>query len=93
MKLSILVDDASVYKNKVSFVGVDLSAVPTNVHALQFDDDTNTGHIEFKDGANQDITELPDWAVTASANYDTSVAAYEAEQAAKWAAYLATRGQ
>jgi len=92
MKLTIIPDDKSVYKDKVSFEGVDLSAVPLNIHALQFDDATNTGHIEFKDGPNQDITELPDWAITASANYETSVAAYEAEQAAKMAAYLATRG-
>jgi hypothetical protein len=81
MKLTIIVDDQAVYKNKVSFSPVDLSVVPTNIHALQFDDATNTGHIELKDGPNQDITELPDWAVTASNNYDASVATYEAEQA------------
>ena len=92
MKLTIIPDDASVYKDKASWQGVDLSTVPTNVHALQFDDATNTGHIEFKDGPNQDITELPDWAVTAATNYDTVIAAYNADQAVKWAAYLATRG-
>lgn len=93
MKLTIIVDDQAVYKDKVSFNPVDVSAAPSNVHALQFDDATNTGHIEFKDAPNQEITELPNWAVTASNNYDTAVAAYEADQAAKRAAYLASKGQ
>lgn len=93
MKLTIIVDDNAVYKDRVAFLPVDLSATPSNVHALQFDDATNTGHIEFKDAPNQEITELPDWAVTASNNYDTAVAAYEADQAANPAAYLASKGQ
>jgi hypothetical protein len=78
MKLTIIVDDNAVYKNTVSFSPVDLSATPSNVHALQFDGATNTGHIEFKDGPNQDITQLPDWAVTASSNYDTAFADHQA---------------
>jgi hypothetical protein len=92
MKLALIVDDRTVYKDKVSFMPVDLSAAPSNVHALQFDTATNTGHIELKDGSNEVITSLPDWAVTASVNYDTAVAAYAADQAAKMAAYLATKG-
>jgi hypothetical protein len=92
MKLTIIPDDKAVYKDKISFEGVDLSAVPSDVHALQFDDATNTGHIEFKDGPNQDITKLPEWAVTAATNYETSIATYNADQAVKWAAYLASRG-
>jgi hypothetical protein len=86
-------DDNAVYKDKVSFAPIDLSSVPSNVHALQFDDVTNVGHIEYKDSPNEEITALPDWAVTASQNYESAVAAYEAEQAAKRAAYLASRGQ
>lgn len=70
MKLTIIVDDQAVYKNKVSFEPVDLSAIPSNVHALQFDTETNTGHIEFKNSSNEAITVLPDWAVTASEKYD-----------------------
>jgi hypothetical protein len=91
MKLTIIVDDQAVYKNKVSFSPVDLSATPSNVHALQFDTETGTGHIEFKDAPNQEITSLPDWSVTASNNYDTAVAAYETEQADKFNAYLASK--
>ena len=93
MKLTIIVDDQAVYKDKVSFNPVDLSSVPSNVHALQFDTVTNTGHIELKDGQNQTITSLPDWAITASNNYDTDLAAHEAEQAAKLVVYLASKGQ
>lgn len=93
MKLTIIVDDEAVYKDKVSFNPVDVSSTPSNVHALQFDDATNTGHIEYKDAPNEEITALPDWAVTVSSNYDSAVAAYEAEQAAKLAAYRASRGQ
>ena len=93
MKLTIIVDDNAVYKNTVSFSPVDLSTAPSNVHALQFDTTTNTGHIEFKDAPNQIITTLPDWAVTASTNYDIALATYEAEQATKQAAYQASRSQ
>ena len=90
MKLTIIVDDNAVYKNKVAFLPVDLSATPSSVHALQFDTTTGTGHIEFKDAPNQVITTLPDWAVTASTNYDTAVAAHNAAEAAKAAALLVT---
>jgi hypothetical protein len=93
MKLTIIVDDQAVYKDKLSFDPVDLSGAPSNVHALQFDTVTNTGHIELKDGQNQTITSLPNWAITASNNYDTDLAAYEAEQAAKLVVYLASKGQ
>lgn len=93
MKLTIIVGDTAVYKDSVSFSPIDLSTVPVNVHALQFDTTTNTGHIELRDGSNEAITSLPDWAITASNNYDTALAAYEAEQATKRAAYQASRSQ
>ena len=87
MKLTIIADDNAVYKDRVAFSPVNISAVPSNVHALQFDTTTNTGHIELKDGSNEVITTLPDWAVTASTNYDTAVAAHNAAEVAKAAAY------
>ena len=92
MKLTIIVDDNAVYKNTVSFSPVDLSTAPSNVHALQFDTETNTGHIEFKDAPNQAITTLPDWAVTASSNYDTALAAYQAYRAANPVVYQVSGG-
>jgi len=92
MKLTIIVDDNAVYKNTVSFSPVDLSTVPSNVHALQFDTTTNTGHIEFKDALNQVITTLPDWAITASNNYDTALAAYQAYRATNPVVYQVSGG-
>jgi hypothetical protein len=93
MKLTIIIDDNAVYKDKASFAPVDLSCIPSNVHALQFDNVTNIGHIEFKDSPNEEITELPDWAVIASSNYDTAVTAYQADQAEKLAIYIASKNQ
>ena len=92
MKLTIIVDDNAVYKNTVSFSPVDLSTAPSSVHALQFDTTTNTGHIEFKDAPNQVITTLPDWAVTASNNYETALAAYQAYRAANPVVYQVSGG-
>ena len=92
MKLTIIMDDKTVYKDKVSFSPIDLSTTPSNVHALQFDTVSSTGHIEFTDGTNQEISSLPDWAVAAVNNYDSVVDAYNADQAAKQAAYLAAKG-
>jgi hypothetical protein len=68
MKLSIIPVDRAVYKDGISFSGLDLSSVPTNVHALQFNDATNQGAIEFVAVSNgnrpdnQIITALPTWA-------------------------------
>ena len=91
MKLTIISDDFSVYKDKVSFSPVDLSFIPSNVHALQFDNVTNIGHIEFKDFPNEEITELPNWAIIASNNYDAAVTAYQVDQAEKMATYKTSR--
>ena len=73
MKLTIIPIDGAVYVDGISFFGLDLSDAPANVHALQWDN--NAGWIEFKldnghHPANQDITELPDWANTAKAKWD-----------------------
>lgn len=92
MKLTIIYDDKTVYKDGKSFVGINMSTVPSNVHALQFDDVTHTGHIEYKDGPNENIDVLPAWAVTALNNFNNAVSAYEAEQQAKFAAYKEAKG-
>jgi hypothetical protein len=90
MKLTIIVTDKTVYKDREP-CKVEVLSAPDGIHALQFDTETNTGHIEFTDSRNQEITELPNWAVVASNSYDTTVAAYESGQAAKAAAYQASR--
>jgi hypothetical protein len=76
MKLTIIRADGAVYKDGVSYSGLDLSAAPTDVHALQFNDVSNAGWIEFvqddfgNKANNQTITSLPDWAITAMAKWD-----------------------
>jgi hypothetical protein len=61
MKLTIIVPDASVYVDEISYSELDLNTIPKNVHALQWND--SVGHIEFNDGTlNESITELPTWA-------------------------------
>ena len=71
MNLTILVGDKTVYKDPASFTDrvsysvedwanspIGSDGPPANVHALQWDE--TSGHIEFTDGApNEIITKLP----------------------------------
>jgi hypothetical protein len=83
MKLTIIREDGAVYKDGVSYFGLDFSSVPNNVHALQFNDISNAGWIEFSQDdfgaklANQTITALPIWATTAFAKWDEAKTAEE----------------
>jgi hypothetical protein len=71
MKLTIVKEDGAVYIDGISFLNLDLSTVPQNVHALQFNDTVNKGWIEFIDDDfgikpnNEYIEELPVWATEA----------------------------
>jgi hypothetical protein len=78
MKLTIIKDDGAVYKDNVSYANLSLSAIPNDVHALQWND--SVGHIEFVGNvkANEAITELPSWANDALTAWQT---AYDEEQA------------
>ena len=78
MKLTIIKNDGAVYKDNVSYSNLSLSTIPSDVHALQWNDDK--GHIEFVDNikANEAITELPSWANDALTAWQT---VYDAEQA------------
>lgn len=82
MKLTVIVPDGAVYKDNVSFSGLDLSSAPSNVHALQWEN--NSGWVEFKPeeefrkAPNENITELPDWANTALVKWDEAKTEYEA---------------
>ena len=68
MKLTIIPSDGAVYENGVCYSDLTWEGTPANVHALQFDSDLIYGWIEFNDGEpNQDIFELPQWAVNAEA--------------------------
>jgi len=78
MKLSIIKNDGAVYKDGKSYSILSLTTIPSDIHALQWNE--STGHIEFVNNvkANEAITELPSWANDALTAWQT---AYEAEQA------------
>jgi hypothetical protein len=80
MKLTIITADNAVYKDDVSYSGLDLSScgIPANVWALQWQD--TSGWIEDKSSLvdNTPITELPAWATACVAKWDEAKAAEEA---------------
>jgi len=86
MKLTIIPIDGAVYKDGYSYSGLNLSFVPSSVHALQWKD--TKGWIEFVDNddgtkpQNESITELPNWANTCVTKWDEAKAAEEAAIAA-----------
>lgn len=94
MKLVIIPIDGAVYVDGYSYSGLDLSIAPSDVHALQWNN--NKGWIEFVDNddgtkpQNQLITELPDWANACKVKWDE---AKVAEDAAMLAIQQATQNQ
>jgi hypothetical protein len=78
MKLSIIREDNAVYVDGLSFSNLDLSFIPSNVHALQWKNDL--GWIEFVEDENfikpqnETIRELPDWANIAVDRWNTEKA-------------------
>ena len=83
MKLTIIREDGAVYKDGISYSGLDLSSVPSNVHALQWYE--TEGEIEFSGRPkpqNETITELPSWANICITKWDEDKAAEEAAVAA-----------
>ena len=93
MKLTIITADNAVYKDGVSYLGLDLSScgIPDNVWALQWQD--TSGWVEDKSDLvdNLAITELPSWAAACVAKWDEAKAAEEAaQQAAEEAAQQTT---
>jgi hypothetical protein len=96
MRLTIIPTDGAVYIDGATYSGLDLSFIPTDVHALQWYD--TYGELEFKrsfvDGqlvhpANQMLTELPVWANTCvDAWNDAKLALEEAQRIAAEAARL-----
>jgi hypothetical protein len=64
MKLTIIPSDGSVGRDNKFYFDLDLSScnIPSDVHALQWQGDT--GWIEYDSDlvANQNITQLPEWA-------------------------------
>lgn len=62
-RLSIIPSDTAVYVDGIGYTGFDLSAVPSDVHALQWDG--LGGWIERRGQPDELINVLPDWAVQA----------------------------
>lgn len=91
MKVSIIKEDGTVVKDGVAYTELDLSALPDNFHALQWD--TSSGDLETKDvnniPSNTAISDLSpyQWCV------DAWQAAYDAEQAAIAAAEAAAEAE
>jgi len=61
MRLTIIPVDGNVIKDEIGYINLDLSSctIPSNVRALQWQE--TSGWLEFWDGPNQDIAELPSW--------------------------------
>jgi hypothetical protein len=78
MKLTIIKDDGAVYKDNKVYYKLPLTTVPSDVHALQWND--SVGHIEFANNLkpNEQITELTSWANDALTAWQV---AYDGEQA------------
>lgn len=91
MKLTVITADNAVYKDGVSYSGLDLTScgIPENVWALQWQD--TSGWVEDKSALvdNQTITELPTWAQACLTKWDEAKAA---EEAAILAAQQNTQG-
>ena len=79
MKLTIIPSDGAIYKDGVVYSGLDLSNVPSNVHALQWYE--TEGEIEFRGKPkpqNEIIFELPVWANDCLNKWNEAKAAEEA---------------
>lgn len=81
MKLTIIPSDGSVYLDNWSFNGLDLSFIPSNIHALQWKNDL--GWIEFVEDnnfikpPNEVIKELPAWANAAVSKWKEAQEQFE----------------
>ena len=87
MRVSIIKEDGTVVKDGVAYTDLDLSALPNDFHALQWD--TSSGDLETKDvnniPSNTAISDLSPYQFCV----DAWQAAYDAEQAAIAAAAAA----
>ena len=87
MKLTIILSDNTVYVDNQAIHDIDLSFIPSNVHALQWKVDL--GWIEFVENddftkpQNEVINELPAWANSAYNAWLTQKAKIDAANAAR----------
>jgi hypothetical protein len=96
MKITIIPSDGAVYKDNASYTRLNLTDIPSNIHALQWKD--TAGWIEFTDNPdgtkpqNELITSLPSWAITACTKWDETKIAKEIEIAERSTAQPQTIG-
>jgi len=79
MRLTIIPSDGAVYKDNYYFSKLDLSSVPTNVHALQWYE--AEGEVEFNGEPkpqNEIIFKLPVWAEDCLTKWNEAKAVEEA---------------
>ena len=78
MKIIFIYEDKTLGKDGVFFTLTDISLVPSDIHALQWDGES--GHIEYQLNAdktkpvNNDITQLPDWVSNLESQWDQGLA-------------------
>jgi hypothetical protein len=83
MKLTVIREDTTVYVDGRSYTELNMDAVPTDVHALQWRD--SDGWIEFvetPDGykpVNQAIDQLPQWALDLVVSWQAADATAQAK--------------
>lgn len=76
MKLTIIREDGAVYQDGIVYTNLNLSFIPSNVHALQWNNDK--GWIEYSEDSdgnrqpNEKIDILPEWANTAINSWITA---------------------
>jgi hypothetical protein len=70
MKLTIIKDDGAVYKDGITYTGLTLDTIPSEVHALQWN--TNAGHIEYVNNSKllETILDIPEWGLNCIAAWD-----------------------
>jgi len=100
MKISLVKIDSMTVIDGVGYDDLDMSSIASNIHAIQFDTSTNTGHIEYNDGAdNEDITSISayqsivDAHIAKKATEDSDKATADSDQTALEATYTWKRQQ
>ena len=90
-RVTIIPIDQTVYVGDVWIQGIDMTGVPENIHAIQWNwNDSGVGELEYNDGTqNESISEFPDWAVTCVERFDTKLEEIRVQEAAAEAARLA----
>jgi len=97
MNISIIKLDTTVVIDGLGYSDLDVSSVASTIHAIQFDTETSTGHIEHTDGTNEVITSIADYQsivdshISQKSTNDATAATEAADDAALEATYSLRR--